>query len=87
MMHQDNIPTMTKFVADGVTLVPLSSNTIRIIDNIKNLVWQNMIDKMPGAKLASTSMLQKQQYALPQNNFVVKTTESVELLAQKLTPK
>ena len=41
------------FEEDFLT-IPISSNAIRIVSQINNLVWQNIIDKMPGADLAST---------------------------------
>ena len=51
-MHEDDLPTRTKLIAR--VKVPLSSNAIRIVSHIKQLIWKNMIDEMPGARLAST---------------------------------
>jgi len=53
-LEEDDIPAMEKFLADGITLVPLSSNAIRFIYNLNQMIWKNVDDGIPGAKLAST---------------------------------
>ena len=51
-MDEADIPLIHYF-ANGAT-IPLSAQSLRFIINIKQMIWKNVKDKVPNAKLAST---------------------------------
>jgi len=53
MLDNDIILGMDKFSADGTTVVPLSRSAIRIIYDINRVIWDNIRNNVPGARLAS----------------------------------
>ena len=55
LMDEEDIPTLTKHVGGNIGGVdtPLTTSSIRMLNHIKQLVWQNMKNNVPGAKLAS----------------------------------
>ena len=54
-MDEDDIPLLL-YYSNGST-IPISAQSQRIINHIKQLVWKNIREKVPNARLASTYIL------------------------------